>query len=147
MTHVQHLTPFLRKTPFHEPIERLMHGQPTTAGELWEEGIRLARQADAKSVLSWMLVNAASSNSFQGKIDRRTEAMYRESLTLFRELRYKNGSLFALCQLGRIALLRGEDEQARAFLEQSLMLGQQIGQRIFNGPCLIGLAEIFCENG
>jgi aminomethyltransferase len=27
MTHVQHLTPFLRKTPFHEPIERLMHGQ------------------------------------------------------------------------------------------------------------------------
>ena len=27
MTHVRHLTPFLRKTPFHEPIERLMHGQ------------------------------------------------------------------------------------------------------------------------
>ena len=27
MTHVRHLTPFLRRTPFHEPIERLMHGQ------------------------------------------------------------------------------------------------------------------------
>jgi aminomethyltransferase len=27
MTHVQHLQPFLRRTPFHEPIERLMHGQ------------------------------------------------------------------------------------------------------------------------
>ncbi|HEY8017163.1 MAG TPA: aminomethyltransferase family protein, partial [Dongiaceae bacterium] len=27
MTHVQHLTPFLRKTPFHAPIEQLMHGQ------------------------------------------------------------------------------------------------------------------------
>jgi aminomethyltransferase len=26
MTHVQHLQPFLRKTPFHEPMERLMHG-------------------------------------------------------------------------------------------------------------------------
>jgi len=27
MTHVQHLEPFLRQTPFHEPISRLMHGQ------------------------------------------------------------------------------------------------------------------------
>ncbi|TXH36062.1 MAG: aminomethyl transferase family protein [Rhodospirillaceae bacterium] len=26
MTHVQHLKPFLRKTPFFEPIDRLMHG-------------------------------------------------------------------------------------------------------------------------
>ncbi len=26
MTHVQHLRPFLRKTPFHEPMEALMHG-------------------------------------------------------------------------------------------------------------------------
>ncbi|HEY2890531.1 MAG TPA: aminomethyltransferase family protein [Dongiaceae bacterium] len=26
MTHAQHLQPFLRKTPFHEPMERLMHG-------------------------------------------------------------------------------------------------------------------------
>ncbi len=26
MTHVQHLQPFLRKTPFHEPMEQLMHG-------------------------------------------------------------------------------------------------------------------------
>ena len=26
MTHVQHLQPFLRKTPFHEPMQRLMHG-------------------------------------------------------------------------------------------------------------------------
>jgi aminomethyltransferase len=26
MTHVRHLQPFLRKTPFHEPMERLMHG-------------------------------------------------------------------------------------------------------------------------
>ena len=26
MTHVQHLKPFLRRSPFHEPMERLMHG-------------------------------------------------------------------------------------------------------------------------
>jgi aminomethyltransferase len=30
MSYLQHLAPFLRKTPFNEPIERLMHGQGWT---------------------------------------------------------------------------------------------------------------------
>jgi glycine cleavage system T protein (aminomethyltransferase) len=30
MSYVQHLAPFLRRTPFHEPIARLMHGQGWT---------------------------------------------------------------------------------------------------------------------
>jgi aminomethyltransferase len=30
MSHLQHLAPFLRKTPFHEPIAALMHGQGWT---------------------------------------------------------------------------------------------------------------------
>ncbi len=118
-------------------------GDFTHAAELQEEGIRLARQAGAKSVLCWSALLSACRNWYQGNTDLRTESMYLESLALFRELRYKYGILLALCHLGKFARLRGDDERARALFEQSLTLAQQVGQKSYMTVSLIGLAEIF----
>ncbi len=123
-------------------------GDLDRANELLEDGIRRARQAGDKSVLSWMLVKLGDRNWLHGRLDTQTEHIYQESLMLFRELRCKNGIQIVLSILGEIAHFRGDDEQAKTLFEQSLRLGQQIGVTGCQVTItLIKLAEIFSRGG
>jgi tetratricopeptide (TPR) repeat protein len=125
--------------------ECFQQGDFARAGDLFEEGIRLARQTDDRSNLSWMLMLTACNKWYQGIIDEQTEAVYRECLALFRELHYKAGVDSVLFQLGKLAHLRGDVEEALKFYEQCLVLCQQIGP-YYLVWCLIMLAQIFCSH-
>ena len=117
------------------------------AGELQGEGIRLARQAGDKSVLSYLLCMSACKNWFQGRVDQQTESRYQESLMLFRELGYKNGEIISLHGLGQTAHFHGKDDRARTLFEKSLMLSQETGNKWYVAYCLLGLADIFSLHG
>ena len=128
-------------------IKWMIHEDFERAGELQEEGIKLARQAGDKSVLSWLLWLSASRKRNQGITGRQTEDLYRESLSLFSELGHKNGALLALHSLGIIAYSHGDDERAGALFAQSLRLAQQVGNKSNNVGCLVSLAGLFSTHG
>jgi predicted ATPase/DNA-binding CsgD family transcriptional regulator/DNA-binding XRE family transcriptional regulator len=136
-----------RETMVRLAMGLLNRGDFVPAGELIEEGIRLARQAGDKSVLAfWLCLSGSKDSFFQRKIDQRTVYKYQEALELCRELRYKNGVVWALIGLAEIAYMQGEYGQARVFYEQSLLLGQHIGSKGFIIDCLLGLAKIHCAH-
>jgi tetratricopeptide (TPR) repeat protein len=128
-------------------LERLAQGDFVRAGELLDEGIRLAGQAEDKIDLAWLLMWSSFKNLHQGITDRRTERTLQQSLALFGEVRHKKGVAVALHFSGKSAYLLGEDERARAFFEKSLRLGQQIGLKWNVAQCLTNLAELFCSHG
>jgi tetratricopeptide (TPR) repeat protein len=121
-------------------------GEYERAGELLDEEINLVRQAGDKSVLSFALCVSACNDWYWSKIDQQTESKYQEALELFRELRYKGGTVWALLGLGQVASVRGDHERARRFFEQSLSRAQQLGSKGWMLDCLVGLANIFCTH-
>ena len=136
-----------RETMVRLAMALLNRGDFVPAGELIEEGIRLARQAEDKSVLAfWLCLSGSKDSFFQRKIDQRTVYKYQEALELCRELRYKNGIVWALIGLAEIAYMQDQYGQAQVFYEQSLLLGQHIGSKGFIIDCLLGLAKIHCAH-
>jgi predicted ATPase/DNA-binding XRE family transcriptional regulator len=123
-------------------------GEIEKACRLREEGIKLARQAGDKSVLSWMLWGLASCYSLVDQTDPRIEHLYWESLSLFQELGYKSGIHAVLCELGRIVHTRGQDAQAMTLFQQSIKLGQQMGDTgYYMLVALMDTADIFRMQG
>jgi tetratricopeptide (TPR) repeat protein len=122
-------------------------GEFATADEFLQEGIKLAREVDDKSVLSFLLMMRGCKNWYQGMYDQAIERLYEESLALFRELHEPFSMMVVMCQLGKIAHVRGEDDQAVECFEQGLRLGQQIGTKGMSVFCLMNLAEILCQRG
>lgn len=127
--------------------EWLWRGDFASAGEPLEEGIRLARQVQDKSNLNWLLMLSGRIYWYQGITDYRTERIFQEMLALSHELGYKHLIVVALCELGKIAHLRGEDERARVLFEKCLMLSREIDANWYEFDYLIWLADNFCAHG
>jgi predicted ATPase/DNA-binding XRE family transcriptional regulator len=120
----------------------IQYGDFVRAGELLEEGIGLARQAEDHSSLSWLLFASGCLHFRQGGLDQRTENYFQESLTLFHAQHHMYGIARALAFLGRIAHLRGEDERAQQLYARSLVHNQHIGSKAYIAWLLIWQAEL-----
>ncbi len=123
-------------------VAAMDEGDFSGAASMLVESIQLSRRAADRSVLGFSLCLMATAHWYEGKINVRTEQMYRESLGLFRELRYLNGISWALRGLGEIAYLQGEYNRANLYFQQSLTLAQQVSNKWYVGYCLISLADI-----
>ena len=117
------------------------------ADDVWNEGIRLARQAGDKSVLAYTLCASAHAQTYTDKMSQRSENYFRESLELFRELRYKDGMSWSLVGLGLIARAHGTDEYAKAFFAQSLKLVRETHNPWWATYSLINLAAMVYAAG
>lgn len=115
-------------------------GQPARAIELLEESLAESRSA------SDLLTYAESLHALAGTIRRqdpaRAEALWQESLPLFRRLRAKRPLAGVIYALGRAAYRRGDLTSASVLLEESLILFTQLGDRIWTGYTLLLLADI-----
>jgi predicted ATPase/DNA-binding XRE family transcriptional regulator len=125
--------------------EGVHRGDYAHAHAIQIEAIKLARAASDKGVLSWLLMMSGCNHWIAGIVDARTESLYEESLELFRELGYKNGSSVSLCLLGKIAHVQGDDKRAIELLKQSLALCQQVGNIWYRVHSLFTLASVFAS--
>jgi predicted ATPase/transcriptional regulator with XRE-family HTH domain len=123
-------------------------GEFGRAGDMQEEGIKLARKVGDKSILCSLIHLKACNIWYQapGKIDQHLIDMYHESLMLFQEIGSKYGSASVLFQLAKLACLQGDPEQARNLHEKSLLLAEQVGGLWFLVTNLVALAERFCND-
>ncbi|MFL5658243.1 MAG: tetratricopeptide repeat protein [Ktedonobacteraceae bacterium] len=77
----------------------------------------------------------------------RGEALCRESLALFRELRDKRGMACALYRLGLVAWWRGDYRTARSLQEESLVLSSEVGDKGGMADALLYLSSIAFAQG
>ncbi len=97
-----------------------------------DEGITASVRANALLGAGWLAF-------VQGEY-RRAEALYQESLELYRELHDPRGMASALEQLGAIASWLGDAPLATTLLEESLALSRRAGDKVRLAYALIALA-------
>ena len=97
------------------------------------EGIEAPVRAKALSA-------AATLAGFQGDYER-TEALCKESLSLYRELGDRRGIAFALYQLGSVSANRGDLPAAHQRSEEALALRRELGNKQDIASSLINVAS------
>jgi predicted ATPase/DNA-binding CsgD family transcriptional regulator len=104
-------------------------------------GNRVAAFVRAKALI------AAAHLSFVQSDYPRTEALCKESLALYRELRDQRGIAASLYWLGNVAWVRDNAEEARSLLEEALNLFRQIDYKGFIAWPLFTLALLHYSQG
>ncbi len=104
-------------------------------------GNRVAAFVRAKALI------AAAHLSFVQSDYPRTEALCKESLALYRELRDQRGIAASLYWLGNVAWVRDNSEEARSLLEEALTLFRQIDYKGFIAWPLFTLALLHYSQG
>jgi len=104
-------------------------------------GNRVAAFVRAKALI------AAAHLSFVQSDYPRTEALCKESLALYRELRDQRGIAASLYWLGNVAWVRDNAEEARSLLEEALTLFRQIDYKGFIAWPLFTLALLHYSQG
>jgi len=82
----------------------------------------------------------------QGDFDR-GEAVFEESLALFRKLADTRGIAFSLTQLGEVALTRSNHAAARSLIEEALALYRKVGFKQGIADSLFYLATVASRQG
>jgi predicted ATPase/class 3 adenylate cyclase/DNA-binding CsgD family transcriptional regulator len=120
---------------------------------LYSEGRTLLEQVlascegGATSVRARVLSAVADFAAMQSDFDR-AEALYQESLVLYRELGDTRGSAFSLSGLSGGAMRKGNNYAlGRSLLEESLTLYREVGDKEAIAWSLMGLADIASIQG
>jgi predicted ATPase/class 3 adenylate cyclase len=115
-------------------------GNLPTAIERFSESLGLWRALGNQQMIAADLHNLGEARHLSGSLDE-AEGLYREALDLFDALGDAGGRGFALCQLGLLALDRGNPLEARELLLESLKLRWNAGLRGLACDTLEALAE------
>jgi tetratricopeptide (TPR) repeat protein len=92
------------------------------------------------------LVNLGEARQHQGHLQQAL-LLYRESLSLFRELGDKRAIAYTLGLLGRAVFLDGHTADASQLLEESVLLAHELGDKATVADCLEGLATVALARG
>jgi tetratricopeptide (TPR) repeat protein len=84
--------------------------------------------------------------SFQGDYDR-AEALYEESLALYRQMDHRKGTSGPLRELGIVAFRRGDYERAVRLIEQALAVTREFGSAFGTGRNICALSDAFRAQG
>jgi tetratricopeptide (TPR) repeat protein len=111
---------------------------------LFEQAIRLLRQADARTVLTSALFLAGDRARVQGDLSR-AEALYRESLAIAQADQNRELMMSPLGNLGRLAVYQGNDERAAVLLQQTVTIARELGNRgeIADWLVYLGTLELY----
>jgi predicted ATPase/transcriptional regulator with XRE-family HTH domain len=115
-------------------------GRLPTAIERFEESLRLWRVLGDQQMMAADLSNLGEAHHLSGALDE-AERLYREARTHFEALGDLRGLGLVLGQIGMLALDRGNPQEAREPLRESLRLLWGAGLRGFAPDTLEALAE------
>ena len=108
--------------------------------EWFEESLRLWHTMSIRQMIATDFANLGEAHHLSGALDE-AERLYREALTLFEALGDPRGKGFVLGQVGLLALDRGNPQEARELLRESLRLLWGAGLRGSAADALQALAE------
>ena len=77
----------------------------------------------------------------------RAEALYEESLALYRELGHRKGTSGPLRELGAVAYLRGDYDRSVSLNEQALAVAREFGSTFGSGLAVCNLADALRARG
>ena len=106
-------------------FEHLKHSGSEIAGPLFEESMRVAEGAGDIQGRRWGLLGLGSLAGAEGDY-RKAERLLRQGLALVEELREDYLKADALRDLGQVALGRGRYADARALLDESVVLSRRL---------------------
>jgi predicted ATPase/class 3 adenylate cyclase len=93
------------------------------------------------------LIDAADFAEAQGDVDR-AEALYQESLVLYRELGDNRGIAYSLRGLGWVAQTKGHNSTAaRSLMEECLAIFREVGDKEDIAWSLTNVADLVCLQG
>jgi non-specific serine/threonine protein kinase len=121
-------------------------GDTARAKEIYEEGIAVCREVGYTYRLPGFLLSLGYLLMQEGDYERGA-ALNEEAAALCREHKYKSSLNYVLDNLGWAALLQGDHERARNFYEESLMVSNELGDRMVATGSLEGMACIFASQG
>jgi hypothetical protein len=99
-----------------------------------------------KDMLAFALLLSGRISTHQGHLGQAI-SMLEQSLTLFREVGFKDGIALVLSGLGDAKRVLGNLGQSRALLTEGLLAAREIGHRAGIGRNLIGLANVAADSG
>ena len=105
-------------------------GDYDAVGPYYHEGLHLAREVGAPTLLAYALHQVGSWSNWYKHDPVQSVALLKESLALNRELNNKRGMSYDLGMLGEVARLHGDYERAAAYYEEGLMLSREIGDSV-----------------
>jgi len=101
----------------------------------------------APAVRAKTLIDAADFAEAQGDVNR-AEALYQESLVLYRELGDKRGIAYCLRGLGWVAQTKGHNSTAaRSLMEECLAIFREVGDNEDIAWSLANVADLVCLQG
>jgi predicted ATPase len=107
----------------------------------YQEGLALARAGGPERLPSAAYILNAVGNILRNRGDyAEARAHYQEALAVWREIGDPNGTTCGLCNLGTLACLCGDPEQALHQLRQSLLMAQENNDLRHAAYSLLGLA-------
>ncbi|HSH77819.1 MAG TPA: tetratricopeptide repeat protein, partial [Herpetosiphonaceae bacterium] len=104
-------------------------GDYDAVGPYYQEGLQLAREVGATSLLAYALRQLGRLAHWYNHDPAQAAALLEESVALYRGLNDKWGMSYALQALGGVARLDGDYERATTYYEESLVLSREIGDR------------------
>jgi predicted ATPase/class 3 adenylate cyclase len=115
-------------------------GSLPEAIEWFGQSLRLWQAMSIRQMIATDFANLGEAHHLSGALDE-AERLYREALALFEALGDPRGKGFVLGQVGLLALDRGNPEEARELLRESLRLRWHAGLRWSAPDALEALAE------
>jgi predicted ATPase/class 3 adenylate cyclase len=110
--------------------------------QLYEQGLRIARDINYKTGIAKSLDGLGYLNDFQGADDELIEALYSESLELWREVGDKRGIATALGPQAHRTLAAHDFEHATVLFEESLALFREVHDKREIAGALWNLGQI-----
>jgi predicted ATPase/class 3 adenylate cyclase len=118
-------------------VEQRKYEQAQT---LFQEGLALARQAKNKHMISGNLQALGHLHLRLKQYEQSRDSL--EECIILQKDTGDNEVLFSLIQLGRVACLQGNFEEARKYYTEGLRLAQKYDSRQRLAWCLFGVAEL-----
>jgi predicted ATPase/DNA-binding SARP family transcriptional activator len=124
----------------------LQAGDHGRAEQLYAESAEVLRRAGNIVRLGTVLNNSAGLCLERGEIVRARELAH-EALACQDESGDKEGRIFTVFTLGRIALAEQRVDEAARRLHESLGLAREVGYRDVSAHCLLAIAELVLQEG
>jgi tetratricopeptide (TPR) repeat protein len=124
----------------------MFQGAYEQARQYIEERMTMAREfGDAPTVASRQLklADIALAQGYPGQVTQLVE----EALVCLRRQEDIPGIIDALCMLGDLKRFEGDPAQAKSLYQEALQLCKEPGDERKIGRCLVGLAQIFLDQG
>jgi tetratricopeptide (TPR) repeat protein len=129
----------------------VLDGNYDRAATLLEEALTLARQARNQHAISWSLFLLGNAVLFQTRDYERTMALHRECAALLTDTHDKQLLRLLMLMSGRLAVARGDFEQAESHYAESVALAREYGdiddQTYLVVPVVLGFAQLAMARG